>query len=137
MPLQRPEERRGWGSARVPLESGLAVVDEQPRGCAGWSPRLRAVRMVHADVAFTSTEQSKPPRQTSQGIPKPMTRLQRVCACVRMCAHVCTRVPMCAYVRVRVSTCACVGTHVCMHVHVCVRVHVCAHMRHMHPSRCE
>lgn len=135
MPLQRPEERRGWGSARVPLESGLAVVDEQPRGCAGWSPRLRAVRMVHADVAFTSTEQSKPPRQTSQGIPKPMTRLQRVCACVRMCAHVCTRVPMCARVCTCVHACAhvcaCAREHVCMRghacVHACVRVHVCVH----------
>lgn len=106
MPLQRPEERRGWGSARVPLESGLAVVDEQPRGCAGWSPRLRAVRMVHADVAFTSTEQSKPPRQTSQGIPKPMTRLQRVCACVRVCvcAHTCVHVCLC----VHMCVCVCV-----------------------------
>ena len=48
MPLQRPEERGGGESARVPLESGLAVVDEQPRGCPGrraeWSPRLRAVQ---------------------------------------------------------------------------------------------
>ena len=109
MPLQRPEERRGRGSARVPLESGLAVVDEQPRGCARWSPRLRAVRMVHAGVAFTSTEQSKPPRQTSQGIPKPMTRLQTVCACVHTCVHVF------------------IHTNMCVHVCMCTRVHACVH----------
>ena len=131
MPLQRPEERRGWGSARVPLESGLAVVDEQPRGCAGWSPRLRAVRMVHADVAFTSTEQSKPPRQTSQGIPKPMTLLQRVCACVRVCVcahtcvHVCLCVPMCVCARARVHAWARMCACMCMCVCVCTCVHTC------------